>query len=242
MKSFKEIQNAPMRNLINVELGFCLSRYIVDKPGLVGASITGKQQSGKSVYALQVLSELYQFDEEKIFQHIVFSIKDLTTLLRNAIKRRERLLCVLWDDASVHGAASRYNSDRALVQYLSALGDTLGIAVKGILMTSPSGDLIKAFRQYNFYKVQIGFGQHKYDRIARGYLKGTSPYGQPYYSRIYEDFYDVRSPIYQRYYEMRESLSLSVLDEMDAMLEKQTHSKKVYERKGKRYANIDTDE
>src|SRR5659263_57497 len=160
---FKTIQNKPMEGLRGVPLNLSLSRLIVNKPGLIGCNIVGTQQSGKSAYALMVLYELYKGDVEKVFKHVVFTIKDLTTLLNNALQNHERLLCVLWDDSSVHGSAAQYNTNRRLVQYLSAMGDTLGIATKGILLTSPSGDIIKAFRNYNFYKVQIGLGRHKYD-------------------------------------------------------------------------------
>jgi len=238
MKNFKEIQSGPTQHLKKADLHLSLSRKIVMGQGLLGASITGLQQSGKSSYAMLCMYELYQGDLDEMFRHIVFSIKDLTTLLNSAMQNRERMVCVLWDDASVHGSASHYNTDRALVQYLSALGDTLGIATKSLLLTSPSGDLIKAFRQYNFYKVIIGQGRHKYDRVARGYLKGTSVYGQPYYSTQFVDTYDTRLPWYDRYYQMREQLSLSTLNDMHEYLAA-SQSKKVFTKKGKKYTEIE---
>ena len=242
--SFKDIQNAPTRGLTKENLHLGLSRRIAFDKGLSGATIEGMQQTGKSSYAMLTMWELYQHDVDEMFKHIVFSIKDLTELLQGAMNRRERLLCILWDDASVGGSASHYNTDRKLVQYLSALGDTMGIATKGLLMTSPSSDLIKSFRNYGFYKVRIGFGRHEFDRVAMGYKKGTSPYGQNWYGVEFKDTVDIRVPWYDRYYKMREELSLSTLATMDKFLNsnKDEQSKVFTKSKGGKYANINVDE
>lgn len=242
MEEFELIQQAPVKKAKAGRLNLSLSRLIADSPGLTGASITGGQQTGKSVYAMMVMYELYNHDIEEMFRHIAFSIKDLAILLRNAIIKRDRMICVLWDDSSVHGSASRYNTDRRLVQFLSALGDTMGIAVKGFLMTSPSGDIIKAFRNYNFYKVQTAFGRHKNDRVARGYQKGTSPYGQSWFSLRFEDRFDLTSAHwYNRYYQLREKLSLSTILEMDKVLDAEDTPAR-FTKKGKKYTNIEIDE
>lgn len=217
-ESFKVIQNKPVMKLNSTKLNLALSRHIRDRPGLVGASITGRQQSGKSAYALMVMYELYQGNIDEIFKHIVFNIQDLTELLNDAIQKNERMICILWDDSSVSGGAGMYNIDRQLVQYLSAMGDTMGLATKGILLTSPSGDIVKAFRNYNFYKVQVHFGKHKYDRIARGYEFGSSPFGQRWVRTSFEDSYDVRIPFYERYYALRKQLSISTLTNMDTFI------------------------
>lgn len=243
MKNFKQIQNGCLKNVNPAKLELALSRRIYYDRGLTGATIQGAQQTGKSSYAMTVMYELYNGDVDEIFKHTVFSIQELVKLLQGAINRRERLLCILWDDASVGGSASHYNTDRKLVQYLSALGDTLGIVTKSLLMTSPSGDLIKSFRNYNFYKVQIGFGRHEHDRIARGYKKGMSPYGQPYYSLQFEDTFDTRIPFYDRYYKLREELSLSTLKTMDSFFKPSDKQSKTFvNNKGEKYANIDIEE
>lgn len=245
MRDFKQIQNEPIRRLKSKYLNLCLSKRIVYDRGLTGATIEGAQQTGKSSYAMCVMSELFEGDVDKMFKHIVFNLDELTDLLQGALDRRERLICVLWDDCSVHGSASHYNTDRKLVQYLSGLGDVLGIATKGLLMTSPSGDLIKSFRSYNFYRVKIGFGKHEYDRIARGYSKGTSPYGQTYYSGEFTDYFDTRVPFYNRYYALREQYTVSALHNMRSLLDgrrEEAHCKIVKDKKGRKFANIDIDE
>jgi len=240
-QSFKQIQNAPIQRLRQANLCLSLSRLIRDKPGLIGANITGAQQSGKSSYALMVMYELFQGDIEQVFKHIVFTVKDLTNLLNNAMQRRERLTCVLWDDSSIQGSAAHYHTNKQMVIYLSAMGDTLGIATKGLLLTSPSGDIIKAFRNYNFYKIQIGFGQHKYDRTAKGYEFGMSPMNQKWGRLAFIDSYDTRLPFYERYYKLREKLSLSVLSDMSNIYDEPPQkTPRFYEKDGKKYVEYET--
>lgn len=211
MKGFKEIQFSEINRLKKIKFKSCLANLIIKEPGLVGASIQGKQQTGKSVYAMLIMYEIYQGDINKVFDNIVFSMDELKSKLRTAIERREKIRCILWDDASVHGSASHWMTNPIAVQELSQLGDTMGLATKGLILTSPSGDLIKAFRQYNFYQVKVALGRHSDDRVARGYLRGTSPYGQKYYSFVFEDNYNVKLSFYERYYTLREKLSLSAL-------------------------------
>lgn len=212
MEDFKTIQFEDINKLKNKKFKSNLARLIVHEPGLVGASIQGRQQTGKSVYAMLVMYELYERDIDKVFENMVFSMDELKEKLKLAIQQKRKIRCILWDDASVHGSASHWMTDPLAVQELAQLGDTMGLATKGFLMTSPSGDLIKAFRQYNFYQIKISLGRQKNDRVSRGYLKGTSPYGQTYFSHVFNDNYDVRLSFYQRYYVLREQLSLSTLN------------------------------
>lgn len=223
MTNFKEYQDAPMHALAGTKLNLALSRRIRDGSGLVGASVTGRQQSGKSVYGLLVMYELHQGDIDALLEHTVFSISELTNLISTALETQTRLPAILWDDSSVHGSAMKYNSERKAVELLSALGDTLGIACKGLLLTSPSGDIIKSFRNYNFFSVQIAQGRGKYDRVARGYERGKSPAGQSWIRSSFIDLYDVRVPFYQKYFEKRQALSISVVQNMKELLDKKQH-------------------
>lgn len=212
MEDFKKIQFEDINKLKSKRFKSNLARLIVHEPGLVGASIQGRQQTGKSVYAMLVMYELYDRNIDQVFENMVFSMDELKEKLRLAIQQKRKIRCILWDDASVHGSASHWMTDPVSVQELAQLGDTMGLATKGFLMTSPSGDLIKAFRQYNFYQIKVALGRHKNERVSRGYLKGTSPYGQKYFSHVFDDNYDVRLSFYQRYYVLREQLSLSTLN------------------------------
>lgn len=214
-KSFVEIQQEPVKALENIDLQLVASLRIRDDRGLTGISIMGPQQSGKSSYALLSMWELYNFDVDKVMDHVLFSPRELAIKIGDAIRKRKRMIAVLWDDASVQGQAAQWNANRKLVTYISGLGDTMGIATKGLFISSPSGDLIKAFRNYDFYRVRISFGRHKFDRVAKGYEWGTLPSGDRYFSRSWEDIYDTRVPFYEKYAKIREDISLSAVQSFD---------------------------
>lgn len=210
-ESFIDMQNAPMKAIKNIKLNFALSRRIRDEKGLVGASVTGTQQTGKSSYALQVLYELYQKDKDKALDHMFYSLTDLKERLLHALDHNYRMIAVCLDDASIHARASTYNTDRKAVVEISNMGDTLGILTKSLILTSPSGDLIKAFRAYNFYRVSIIQGRHEFDRVAKGYKTGMSPMMQKWVSTSFEDNFDIRLSFYEAYAKNRKRLSLNTL-------------------------------
>lgn len=208
--NFKERDTKPIKALAKTKLVSNLANIIVKQPGLVGVNIVGNQQTGKSTYALWVMYELYKRNIDEMLKHIVFSMDELTELLLKFQERNEKAICVMWDDASVSGSAGHWVTDPKKVIDLSSLGDTMGTATKGILITSPSGDLIKAFRNYNFYKAEIKI-ENKYKRMAKVYKIWKSPLDQQLIRHQFDDFYDIRSPFYERYAKMRQDLSLQVL-------------------------------
>lgn len=214
-KSFIDIQQEPVKALSKVKLNLVMSRRIRDDRGLTGASIMGGQQTGKTSYALLSMYELFQGDVDKVLDHVVFNPRDLALKIGTAIKKKKRMVSVLWDDASVKGQAAQWQADRKLVMFLSGLGDTMGIATKSLLISSPSGDLIKAFRNYDFYRVRIMFGRGNYDRIAKGYKWGTLPSGDRYFSPAWTDNYDTRVAFYERYAKIRQDISLSAVQSFD---------------------------
>lgn len=235
-------QNKPVREMKRLKLVSGLAKRIVHDNGLVGASITGVQQGGKSSYGLKVMMELYNNNVDEVLKHVVFKLEDFIGLMRKASQTHERMRCVMLDDASLCAGAGQYSVNQKLVLYLSGIGDTLGVACKGLLLTSPSGNLIKAFRNYQFYHVQIHQGKHQYDRVAKGYKQHTKPSGQKWVSSEFIDMYDVRVPFYERYAAMRESISLSALDNMDTFLHTEARKPEYMEKDGKRYMTVDVDE
>jgi len=239
--NFIDVQQRPIREMQRLKLHLGLSRRIAFDNGLTGASITGIQQGGKSSYGLQVMWEIYNHDVDQVLDHVVFRIEDFVQKIKTALKTHQRMKCIMLDDASLCASAARYGVDRKLVLYLSGLGDTLGVASKAILLTSPSGDLIKAFRNYQFYKIQIHQGQHHYDRVAKGYKMHTKPSGQKWVSTEFVDKYDVRTSFYDRYAVMRESISLSAVDNMETFLN-EPQKPQFFENNGKRYVACDVED
>lgn len=239
---FSEWQNKPIREMQKLNLHLGLSKRIAYDNGLTGASITGIQQGGKSSYGLIVLWELFNHDVDKVLEHVVFRIEDFTAKIKQALQTHQRMRCLMLDDASLFASAARYNVNRKLVLYLSGLGDTLGVATKGIILTSPSGDLIKALRNYQFYKVQIGQGRHHYDRIARGYKQHTKPSGQKWVSSEFHDCYDIRTTFYERYAAMREDISLTAVTNIETFMNQEPKRPEIIEHDGRRYVEVEIDD
>lgn len=209
------VQNEPIRKLKKRTLKLAISRRIRDDKGLTIVTVEGIQQGGKSTYAMRALMDMYGNNKDVILNQIVMSADGFKNKIQDALHGNYREIAVVWDDLSVEGSASTWMTAPMMVKKLAGLGDTLGIATKAFFMTSPSGDMIKAFRNYNKYKVLISNGRHEYDRIARGYRIGKSPMGQKWCSLEFEDYYDVRIPFYDEYYKMRQALSIKAVQEFN---------------------------
>lgn len=220
-----DIQNAPVKDLQKRKLKLIASRRIRDDSGLTIFSIEGTQQGGKSTYGMRILMDLYGNSQDDVLNHVVMSSKGFTDIVESAINGNYREKAIMWDDMSVGGSAATWVTDPLLVKYLAGLGDTLGIAAKALILTSPSGDMIKAFRNYNKYKVIIHNGRHKYDRIARGYKIGKSPMNQRWCSLEFEDHYDIRVPFYDIYAQRRKEISIEAVKNMKKMGEDKPEEK-----------------
>lgn len=210
-------QNKPIKEMRKQTLTLAGSRHIRDDKGLTFLSVVGNQQIGKTGYAMCVLSELYNHNEDAVLNQMAMSARKFADKIDDALTNKYRHKCIVWDDASVTGSAAEWMTDPKLVKYLAALGDTLAVATKSIIMTSPSGDMVKAFRNYQKYIVQISMGRHEYDRIAKGYFIGKSPMSQRWCRPIFKDEYDTRIPFYSKYAAMREEISLQAVRDMKTM-------------------------
>jgi hypothetical protein len=144
------------------------------------------------------------------------SASEFAKKISDALVGGYREKCIMWDDMSVEGSAMTYMTNPMLVKKLGALGDTLGVATKSIIFTSPSDDMTKAFRNYQKYKIQIVNGRGKYERIARGYWTHRSPMDQIICSREFEDLYDVRVPFYEEYSQKRRDISIKAALDMQS--------------------------
>lgn len=213
-KSWITIQNEPVKAIRKLKLNLSASKRIRDDNGLTMFSVTGNQQGGKSSYGMCILSEIYEHDTDEIMRHIVMTAGDFAKMIMDAIDGGYRERAIMWDDMSVSGSAASWMTDPKFVKALGGLGDTMAVATKSVLLTSPSGDTIKAFRNYNKYHVQIRQGSGRYGRVARGYWMGSSPMGEIYCSSEFEDDYDVRVPFYEIYAEKRRNISIQAAKEM----------------------------
>ncbi len=210
-------QKIPIKEMKKLNLQLAGSKHIRDDNGLTFYSVTGNQQSGKSAYGMCILSELYNHNEDDVLNQIVMTAKEFTEKIDDALTNKYRHKCIMWDDASVTGSAAKWMTEPKMVMYLAALGDTLAVATKSIIMTSPSGDMVKAFRNYQKYIVQIVNGRHDNTRIAKAYFIGRSPMMQRWCRPLFEDEFHVKIPFYLRYAQKREDLSLKAVRDMRAL-------------------------
>ena len=209
------VQNSPIDKLKKRKLKLAGSKRVMQDQGLTIFSVEGTQQGGKSTYGMRLLMDMYGSDKDIVLGRIVMSAEAFRDDIQSALHGNYREIATMWDDMSVGGAASTWITDPYLVKKLSGLGDTMGIATKCLIMTSPSGDMIKAFRNYNKYKVIIHPGRHKYERIAYGYRMGKSPMNQRWCSLEFRDVYDIRIPFYDEYAQMRRELSIKAVQEFN---------------------------
>ncbi len=212
-----QIQKKPIKEMRKLDLKLWGSKHIRDDNGLTFFSVTGNQQSGKSAYGMCILAELYNFDEDAIMGQIVMTAKEFTEKIDDALTNKYRHRCIMWDDASVTGSAAKWMTDPKMVMYLAALGDTLAVATKAIILTSPSGDMTKAFRNYQKYIIQIGQGRNRDDKTAKAYFVGRSPMMQRWCRSVFADNFNVKVPFYLRYAKKREDLSLQAVKNMKQM-------------------------
>lgn len=210
-------QRQPIKEMRKLPFKLMGSKHIRDDNGLTFYSVTGNQQSGKSAYGMCLLSELYNHDADAVLNQIVMTAKEFTEKIDDALTRKYRHKCIMWDDASVTGSAAKWMTDPKMVMYLAALGDTLAVATKSIIMTSPSGDMVKAFRNYQKYIVQISMGRHSKDRVAKAYFIGKSPMMQRWCRPVFTDNFNTHIPFYLRYAQKREDLSLQAVKDMKNM-------------------------
>lgn len=223
-KTWIQIQNEPVEALQKLDLKLAASRHIRDDHGLTFFNITGNQQSGKSAYGMLILYELFEGDVDQVMDHIVMSAKDFVEKINNALNGGYREKCLMWDDLSVTGSAATWMTDPKFVIALAGLGDTLGVACKSVILSSPSGNMIKAFRDYQKYLVQIHQGSGKYGRVALGYWNGRSPMQQRYCSSVFKDEYDTRIPFYERYAKKRKEISIRAAQELMKITQAQEES------------------
>ena len=204
---------------------FRLSELIEQRSEMLGAVIYGMQRSGKTMYSLLVMYDLYE-DWDKVLSNIFFTLEDLISAIKERVltnfSASKQLKVICWDDAGVHGSKYLFFRSRQLAEYLQNLFDVIGLAVKAILITTPNPEnLLKAVRGYEFLRVKI----RKMDdgnRVAYGYKSILLPSGKMIVRKIFKDFYNIYIPndVYKQYLEMREQYLEEAVENLEKFLQK----------------------
>jgi len=210
---------------------FAFSRIITGRPDMVGGVIYGMQRSGKTMYSLLVMYDIYR-DWDIVLDNVFFNLEELISAIKNKVlknfSKEKQLRVICWDDAGVHGSKYLFFRSRQLTEYLQNLFDVVGIAVKAILITTPSPEnLLKAIRGYEFYRVKIVKLQNE-NRVAIGYRSMLLPSGKMVIRRVFEDYYNLRIPndVYNEYFERREQYLEEAITALEDFLKKPEEEKR----------------
>ena len=193
----------------------------------LGAITTGSRGSGKTVYNLktmvQVFQALYDMTEDEAWEqaldNIIWTMSDLIKLMKSTTyKNRYPVLC--YDDAGTSATSLLWSSFIKDFGYLKIALDQIRSTTGCLLINCPSLDSVSKFiRGYDDYLVTIR--KHKeWQRIATGYQRYRKPYGRRYIRRLWQDNFSAycKPKYFHRYMQMRE--------------EKKEHIIKLIEQKG----------
>ena len=181
------------------------SRKILDayeKCEFFGVIVYGSQGIGKSTYMLKVLKEVYG-SWDLALQHVVFSFDDLIDIIRS----EERIPCIGWDDAGIHGHKYKYFKHKESAELISAWLDAIRTQIAGLIITTVNPfNLLKPVRTslgMRYCKVTHHIEDH---RIANVYEMSVLPNGKTFTRCIYKDYFKARLPdhIYRKYIAMRD--------------------------------------
>jgi len=202
---------------------FILSKLIEERSEMLGAVIYGMQRSGKTMYSLLVMYDLYE-DWDKVLDNVFFNLEDLIRAIKERVltnfSASRQLKAICWDDAGVHGSKYLFFRSKQLAEYLQNLFDVIGLAVKAILITTPNPEnLLKAVRGYEFLRVKIG-KLNDGNRVAYGYKSILLPSGKMIVRKVFKDYYNVYIPndVYKQYLEMREQYLEEAVENLEQFL------------------------
>jgi hypothetical protein len=191
--------------------------------GFIGAIVYGRQRLGKSSYASKVLYDIYR-DWDAVLGHMLFDLSEVVSVMGKAMRDKQRIPALCWDDAGVHGNKLLYFSNRPLVQYLQNLIDVIGINLGGLIITTPSpSNLLRALRGYEFYRVKV-FSDGGTRRHATGYANSLLPSGDRLVHREFTDHYDVMLPdeFWKPYQEKRQRYLAYALANLESLINSKT--------------------
>jgi len=197
-----------------------LSAY--KQEGYEAFSITGKKGSGKTVFSVKVMAQVFMsfgYSEEEAYdiavKHLIFDKKEIIDFLLKHSNRQQPVLC--WDDIRVHASGMSYITAPIDTQKLLGLLDTARDSICGFLTTSPSMKGVLGFiRKEEGYSIKIKKMPSGYRR-AVGYARYELPSGQMRIATRYQDVFKFKLPdeIYAQVKEKRKRYKQIVLENLD---------------------------
>jgi len=208
---------------------FTLSKNIMIRNEFTGGIVYGVQRLGKTAYGMKVGFDIFRAEchsdvkaWDMVFDHMFFKLGDMVAFLREKIAHDKKASFCLWDDAGLHANKLVYFTDTTFAELIQNLFDVMGIATRGILLTTPvPGNLLKSLRDYEFLKIKISKANSNHARIAKAYTPNLLPSGRVYIGSLFEDRFSKLLPddVYKRYVPIRSQYLVEALDNLDKAIE-----------------------
>jgi len=207
--------------------------YTAARGGLFfSGMVTGPREIGKSSYCLKSLYFALRalgYSEadawEKCLDSIKFKLSDVVQYLEGCAKKKNREVCLIWDDARIGASGSQWFINQRLCQRLVAVLDTVRSSLASMLLTAPSSSgMLSVLSSYDDYIIKVTFGSRGgMYRRGRGYIIRSLPSGQRRIYRSFEDEFSCRlpKPIFLRYNKMRKQALRDALSNLKIEVKKE---------------------
>jgi len=201
--------------------GKALMWYRRQKYGLV--LVYGKSGTGKSVYALRALKEIYQahlgLDDpqawEEIKKHIIFTPNEFIKYTGDLENNNKRVPAILMDDAGVWFNNQDYK-DPVIVDCIRYF-KVIRTKVSCVIMTTPSpNDLVKGLRSLDMYNIKVVDQDSKNGKMATCYLQSIRPTLRTYIRTYWKDYFPGMLPddVFNQYNERRNTYTKIIHQKM----------------------------
>lgn len=173
-------------------------RILEEHPeGLVKVLIHGRERVGKSIYAINVMWEIYEalgYDEDEAYekaldnlflwpQKFLNKVDSVEEKVIEKFENQEPAMCL--DDAGVGLGGALYDLDRDVYWELRETWPTMGTYTTGLFLTTPEpGDITEKFKGWT-YRVKIlpdNSKDNRWARTAKIYYERTDAIGEHRYA------------------------------------------------------------
>ncbi len=151
--------------------------------GIVDALVFGQRGIGKSVYALKVAEQIFQYygaNEAEAWKlamrSLKFTIQDFIRLAKDMTERDWITPVVIIDDAGSGFGSKQFFQNRSRVNKLKSVLDTARTWSSAFIFTTPTGgSLLKDIRRSHDFEIKI-VKEGGWERLAKG-IKMSPGYG-----------------------------------------------------------------
>lgn len=197
-------------------------------------TIWGPPREGKSSYGIKTMRDIYMALDgcdidaayEKALECVKFEKKDVFGTIRKYMISDEVLPVLMWDDMGVHGSSYQFFLNSKEVAALKGSFDTIGTAMSGLLMTTPTPEgVLKFVRDYHYPEIHISRMNGAWERKAQPREYYCSRRGWKLRRTDVYDQFSCYLPkwVWEKYISRRKSIAIKAIDDVMKAIEKQTN-------------------